>query len=60
MMYFRDTGHAATADTTIAAAAWIERIDSEYREMPGLRLTLAQAGDLCRARRETAGRPCAS
>jgi len=95
MVYFPDTGNPATADTTTAAAVWIERIDSEYREMPGLRLTLAQAarlwglqapqcrallgalvergrlvetpdglycvvGDLRRARREMAGRPCAS
>jgi hypothetical protein len=95
MVYFPDTGKPAAADTTTAAAVWIERIDSEYREMPGLRLTLAQAarlwglqapqcrallgalvergrlvetpdglycvvGDLRRARREMAGRPCAS
>ncbi len=95
MVYCSDAGKPATANTTTAAAAWIERIDSEYREMPGLRLTLAQAarfwglqapqchallgalvergrlvetpdgvycvaGDLRRARRETAGRRCAS
>ena len=95
MVYFQDTGNPATADTTPIAEMWIERIDSEYREMPGLRLTLAQAarlwglqapqclallgalvergrlvetpeglycvgGDLRRARRGTAGRPCAS
>jgi len=46
MVYFPDTGNPATADTTTAAAVWIERIDSEYREMPGLRLTLAQAARL--------------
>lgn len=45
MVYFPDIGKPATADTT-AAAVWIERIDSEYREMPGMRLTLAQAGRL--------------
>ena len=95
MVYFPESDNAATADTTTVAAVWIERIDSEYREMPGLRLTLAQAarlwglqapqcrallgalvergrlmetpdglycvvGDLRRARREMAGRPCAS
>ena len=95
MVYFADTGKPATADATTEAAVWIERIDSEYREMPGLRLTLAQAARLwglqalqCRAllgalvergrlvetpeglysvgndprraRRGTAGRPCAS
>lgn len=95
MVSFPETGNPATADTTTAAAVWIERIDSEYREMPGLRLTLAQAarlwglqapqcralldalvergrlvetpdgvycvvGDLRRARREMARRPCAS
>ena len=95
MVYFPETGTPTTADTTTAAAVWIERIDSEYREMPGLRLTLAQAarlwglpapqcrallgalvergrlvetpdglycvvGDLRRALRETARRPCAS
>jgi hypothetical protein len=43
MVYFPDTDNPATADPTTAAAVWIERIDSEYREMPGLRLTLAQA-----------------
>jgi hypothetical protein len=46
MVYFPDTGDAATADTTAAHAVWIERIDSEYREMPGLRLTVAQAARL--------------
>ena len=46
MVYFPDTGKPATADTTTAAAVWIERIDGEYREMPGLRLTLAQAARL--------------
>lgn len=46
MVYFPDTAKPATADTTTAAAVWIERIDSEYREMPGLRLTLAQAARL--------------
>ena len=95
MVYFPETGTPTTADTTTAARVWIERIDSEYREMPGLRLTLAQAarlwglpapqcrallgalvergrlvetpdglycvvGDLRRALRETARRPCAS
>lgn len=95
MVHFPESDNPATADTTTVAAVWIERIDSEYREMPGLRLTLAQAarlwglqapqcrallgalvergrlmetpdglycvvGDLRRARREMAGRPCAS
>ena len=46
MVYFADTRNPATADTKTAAAVWIERIDSEYREMPGLRLTLAQAARL--------------
>ena len=46
MVYFPDSDNPATADTTAAAAVWIERIDSEYREMPGLRLTLAQAARL--------------
>ena len=46
MGYFPDTGKPTPADTTTAAAVWIERIDSEYREMPGLRLTLAQAARL--------------
>lgn len=46
MMYFPDMGKPATADTTTAAAVWIDRIDSEYREMPGLRLTLPQAARL--------------
>ena len=46
MVYFPDTGEQATAETTTAAAVWIERIDSEYGEMPGLRLTLAQAARL--------------
>ena len=94
MASFPDTRTPTMAETTTVAAVWIERIDSEYREMPGLRLTLAQAarlwglqapqcrallgalvergrlvetpdglycvvGDLRRARRETAGRPCA-
>ena len=95
MVYLPESDNPATADTTTVAASWIARIDSEYREMPGLRLTLAQAarlwglpapqcrallgalvergrlvetpdglycvvGDLRRARREMAGRPCAS
>ena len=95
MVYFPETGTPATADTKTVAAVWTERIDSEYREMPGLRLTLAQAarlwglqapqclallgalvergrlvetpeglycvgGDLRRAGRRTAERPCAS
>ena len=94
MVDFPETGTPATSDTKTVAAVWTERIDSEYREMPGLRLTLAQAarlwglpppqclallgalvergrlvetpdglycvgGGLRRARRETAGRPCA-
>ena len=46
MVYFSDTCTPATDDTTAVAAVWIERIDSEYREMPGLRLTLAQAARL--------------
>ena len=46
MVYFPETGTPTTADLTTAAAVWIERIDSEYREMPGLRLTLAQAARL--------------
>ena len=46
MVYCSDAGKPATANTTTAAAVWIERIDSEYREMPGLRLTLAQAARL--------------
>jgi hypothetical protein len=46
MVHLQDTGKPATADTTTAAKVWIERIDSEYREMPGLRLTLAQAARL--------------
>ena len=95
MVHFPETGTPVTADTNTFAAVWTERIDSEYREMPGLRLTLAQAarlwglqapqclallgalvergrlvetpeglycggGDLRRARRSTARRPCAS
>ena len=95
MVYFTETGKPATADPKAVAAVWTERIDSEYREMPGLRLTLAQAARLwglqapqCRAllsalvergrlvetpeglycvggaprraRRGTAGRPCAA
>ena len=95
MVHFPETGTPVTADTNPLAAVWTERIDSEYREMPGLRLTLAQAarlwglqapqclallgalvergrlvetpeglycvgGDLRRARRSTARRPCAS
>lgn len=95
MVYFPESDNPATAGRTTVAAVWIERIDSEYREMPGLRLTLAQAarlwglrapqcrallgalvergrlmgtpdglycvvGDLRGARREMAGRPCAS
>lgn len=51
MVYFPDSDNPATADTTTAAAVWIERIDSEYREMPGLRLTLAQAARLTSPRR---------
>jgi len=43
MVHFPETGTPATADTKTVAAVWTERIDSEYREMPGLRLTLAQA-----------------
>ena len=46
MMHFSGSCKSATDDTTTAAAAWIELIDSEYREMPGLRLTLAQAARL--------------
>ena len=46
MVYFSDTCTPATDDTTAVAAVWIERIDSDYREMPGLRLTLAQAARL--------------
>ena len=94
-MVYMKTGTPATAKTMSVAAVWTERIDSTYREMPGLRLTLAQAarlwdlpapqclalldalvergrlvktpeglyrvgGDLRRAIRGTAGRPCAS
>ena len=94
MVYFPKTGTLETAVTKTVAAVWTARIDSEYREMPGLRLTLAQAarlwglpapqclallgalvergrlvetpeglycvgGGLRRARRGTAGRPCA-
>ena len=46
MVYFPDTGKPATVETTAEAAVWVDRIDSEYREMPGLRLTLAQAARL--------------
>ena len=46
MVYFPETGTPATAETKTVAAVWTERIDSEYREMPGLRLTLAQAARL--------------
>ena len=46
MVYFPETATPATDDTTTVAAVWIGRIDSEYREMPGLRLTLAQAARL--------------
>ena len=46
MVHFSDSRKPATGDTTTVAAAWIELIDSEYREMPGLRLTLAQAARL--------------
>jgi predicted transcriptional regulator of viral defense system len=46
MVYFSDTCKPVTDDTTTVAAAWIERIDGEYREMPGLRLTVAQAARL--------------
>ena len=46
MVYFPETGKPATADPKTVAAVWTERIDSEYREMPGLRLTLAQAARL--------------
>ena len=46
MVYLPDIRTPTTAETTTAAAVWIERIDSEYREMPGLRLTLAQAARL--------------
>ena len=42
-MVYLKTGKPATAETTTVAAVWTERIESEYREMPGLRLTLAQA-----------------
>ena len=46
MVNFPETGTPATADTKTVASVWTERIDSEYREMPGLRLTLAQAARL--------------
>ncbi len=46
MVHFQETGTPVTADTNTLAAVWTERIDSEYREMPGLRLTLAQAARL--------------
>ena len=45
-MYFSDTRIPATDDTAAVAAVWIERIDTEFCEMPGLRLTLAQAARL--------------
>ena len=45
-MYFSDTCIPATDDTAAVAAVWIERIDTEFCEMPGLRLTLAQAARL--------------
>ena len=46
MVYFSDYCAPATDDTTAVAAMSVERIDNEYREMPGLRLTLAQAARL--------------
>ena len=46
MVYFPETSTSATADPKTVAAVWTERIDSEYREMPGMRLTLAQAARL--------------
>ena len=46
MTYVPDTGKPGASDTLTVPAAWIERVDSEYREMPGLRLTLAQAARL--------------
>ena len=46
MVHLSGSCTSASDETTTAAAAWIELIDSEYREMPGLRLTLAQAARL--------------
>ena len=33
-------------DTTTVAPKWIEHLDNEYRELPGLRLSLAEAARL--------------
>ena len=46
MVHFSDTGTPATADTKTVAAGWTKRLDDEYRERPGLRLTPAQAARL--------------
>ena len=45
MVYFPETATPVTADVK-TVAGWTARIDSEYREMPGLRVTLAQAAGL--------------
>ncbi len=43
---FLDAGKRGAAGPETGITVWIERIDGEYREMPGLCLTLPQAARL--------------
>jgi hypothetical protein len=45
-MHTMTIASAAAARATSPAREWIRRVDAEYREMPGLSLTLPQAARL--------------